>query len=201
MIRNYWRWLNENWLRVFIFYAVMSMVSAVVWGVIDGVRDAIKDAPKQVTHVSFPPAPKPEPPPPPAKPALVYDPPCGPGSNAHVCTEQVTKKSRVEGDIHTVTFHGSDTPDSDEHVTPDYTEVEYDPCGTDECRYEQVKFCGNLLDSFEPDQKLNMVVRDSNLTEYNGCYMIKVVELTNGGKPISKWAPRRRSTVPGSFNQ
>ena len=131
---------------------------------------------------------------------LVYDPPCGPGSNTHVCTEQVTEKSRVSGRIHTVTFHGDATEGdaSDDHVIPDYTEVEYDPCDGDDCEYAQVKFCGNQLDSFEPGKMLSMVVKDSNLTEYNGCYMLAVTELTNGGKPISRWQPKRKSMVPGS---
>jgi hypothetical protein len=134
------------------------------------------------------------------KAALVYDPPCGPGSNAHACTEQITKKSRVSGRIHTVTFHGGGSADSNEdHIVPDYTAVEYDPCDGDDCDYETVEFCGNLLDSFEPGKMLNMVLKDSNLTEYNGCYTIQVVTLTDGGKPI-QWA-HRHSTVPGQLNQ
>jgi hypothetical protein len=133
----------------------------------------------------------------PKKAAPVYDPPCGPGSNAHVCTEQITEKSRVSGRIHTVTYHGEGSAEADlDHVQPDYTEVEYDPCDGDDCEYAQVKFCGNLLDNFEPGKMLNMVVKDSNLTDYDQCYIISVVTLTDGGKPLN-WA-HRHSMVPGA---
>src|SRR5277367_5796117 len=125
MIRNYWRWLTENWLKVLVFYMVMSVVSGVVWGVIDGVRDAFK-AQTHAEQFGLHAAPQPvaskpvEPPPPPPKPELVYDPPCGPGSNSHACTEQITGKSRVTGRVHTVTFDGDETTNDFDHVMPEY---------------------------------------------------------------------------------
>lgn len=186
-------------MKNFVFVLLLSVLGLAV-----GCSDDVK---RQTVTTSYPPAPSanltppaPKPAPPPAP--LVYDPPCGPGSDAHVCTEQITEKSKVSGRIHTVTFHGTETdPNSEDHIVPDYTEVEYDPCNGDDCEYAQVKFCGNQLDSFDPGKTLNMIVKDSNLTEYNGCYMITVTVLTNGGKPISRYIPKKRSTVPGSFNQ
>lgn len=132
--------------------------------------------------------------------ALVYDPPCGPGSNANVCTEVITEKSQVKGRIYKVSWHGGTTADSDmdeDHITPDYTEVEYDPCDGGDCENDKVHFCGNVMDQFNPGKMMNMIVKDSKLTEYNGCYMITVTELTDGGKPIHRVS--HAAKVPGSY--
>lgn len=131
---------------------------------------------------------------------LVYDPPCGPNSSEHVCTEKIYKKHQVEGEIYTVTLANavSDSSNAERwHQVPDYTSVEYDPCNGGDCKNETVNFCGNLLDHFNPGKKLNMILKDSNLSDYDECYTIVPTDLTYGGKPLS-WVQTHKSLVPGA---
>lgn len=125
---NYINWMIDNKTRfwqsialgmalLLLAMSIVALGSSVVAKLSNDNKPVAAPPPVPVAHVAPPAAP-------PAPAPLVYDPPCGPGSNAHVCTEQITKKSRVQGRIHTVTYDSS--------------------------------------------------------------------------KPISKWAPRNRSTVPGS---
>jgi hypothetical protein len=146
-----------------------------------------------VKNTSAPVAAAPEPDP-------VYDPPCGPGSDAHFCTAPTYKKWRIHGTIWTVEYKG-ETPfvDKENHLEPDYTEVHYYP-PWDGAKEETVEFCGNVLDKFTPGKQIDLIANDSKMSDYNGCYDITVTERTFGGKP-PKVARVLRSTVPGSVNQ
>ena len=125
---------------------------------------------------------------------LVYDPPCGPNSSDHYCTDEVYRKTKIAGTIVSVQFNHAADEDKD-HQVPDYTAIEYDPCGTDECKNETVNVCGNVLDRFNPGKSLSMIVKDSKLSDYNNCLTVYPTDLTYGGKPLT-WKPTR-STVPG----
>jgi len=113
-----------------------------------------------------------------------YDPPCVkdklPG-----CTDQIYGKRLVEGLVDTVTFKTDDEQMSDDHLQPDSTEVrfaEYD----DQEPPSSEKFCGNVLHKFTPGKKIKMVINESKQSDYNGCYVIDVVQLSFGGSPYPK---------------
>jgi len=154
-----------------------------------------KPAPHQVTRMSSPapvtavaPAPSPAPPPPPPpKPILVYDPPR---------VEKPYKKSVASGTIDTVEYDGNDPQamtngDDDsvgDHYQPDGTTVSYS--NPDDEEETTTRFCGNVLNSFTPGKHLKMVLTDSNISDYNGCYTLPDVDapLTFGGKALPKSA-------------
>jgi hypothetical protein len=168
-----------------LFVAIVVML--VMWALTP------KPAPHQVTKMStptpvaaveLPPAPKPAPPPPP-KPVLVYDPP-------HV--EKPYKKSVISGTIDTVEYDGNDptaaTNGDDtcpgDHYQPDGTTVSYS--NPDDEEETTTRFCGNVMDYFTPGKHLKMVLTDSNVSDYNGCYTLPDVNaaITFGGKPLTK---------------
>ena len=119
---------------------------------------------------------------------LVYDPPR---------TEKPYKKSVISGTIDTVEYdgndptamtNGDDTCDGD-HYQPDGTTVSYS--NPDDEEETTTRFCGNVMDYFTPGKHLKMVISDSNVTDYNGCYMLPDllnVPLTFGGKALPKSA-------------
>jgi len=155
-------------------------------------------APHQVTKMStpapvaavVPAAPTPAPPPPP-KPVLVYDPPR---------VEKPYKKSVISGTIDTVEFDGNDpqamTNGDDEcegdHYQPDGTTVSYS--NPDDEEETTTRFCGNVMNSFTPGKHLKMVLTDSNVSDYNGCYSLPDMDaplynpFTFGGKALPKSA-------------
>ena len=113
-----------------------------------------------------------------------YDPPCGPKSDAHACTDQIYSKRLVEGEIYTATFNGDEKRVDDDHLQPDYTEVQFLSLIDDQEAPPNEKFCGNVLDKFTPGKKFKMVINESKQSDYNGCYVIEVVEFTFGGSPL-----------------
>lgn len=194
---KYWYKNNraETWTIVGISVAVVLLGGGITAAVVSMASDktqkpivstASNAAP---TPVKIAPAPEPDP---------VYDPPCGPGSDAHFCTAPTYKKWRIHGTIWTVEFKGeSPFVDKDNHLEPDYTEVKYYP-PWDGAKEETVEFCGNVLDKFVPGKQVDLIANDSKMSDYNGCYDISVTERTFGGKP-PKVARVLRSTVPGSI--
>jgi hypothetical protein len=116
-----------------------------------------------------------------------YNPPCKkdglPG-----CTDQIYSKRLVEGEIFTATFNSDEKQESDGHLQPDYTEVAFLSLDDSE-RPNNEKFCGNVLDHFTPGRKFKMVINESKQSDYNGCYVIDVVQITFGG---DYYRPARR---------
>jgi len=49
------------------------------------------------------------------------------------------------------------------HLQPDFTEVEL-------ADKRSVRFCGNLLDKFAPGTKIWLVIPETNVSNYNGCF-------------------------------
>jgi|SRR5271157_1375460 len=137
----------------------------------------------------------------PQEPKAVYDPPCAAGSTPRSCNDRIWGKRLVEGTVWKVTFYGKgpmpyrmkDKYDNDapEHYVPDYTTVEFYNEGDEQVPSEE--FCGNLLDKFSPGQKVKRIIKESDLGDYNGCYMIEPITMTFGGKtyPPSGWNPNQ----------
>ena len=76
-----------------------------------------------------------------------------------------------------------------DHYQPDGTTVSYS--NPDDEEETTTRFCGNVMDYFTPGKHLKMVISDSNVTDYNGCYMLPDllnVPLTFGGKALPKSA-------------
>jgi hypothetical protein len=117
-----------------------------------------------------------------------YNPPCKkdglPG-----CSDSIYGKRLLSGIIVTTTFHNDEKVTDGEHLQPDYTEVEIDPCNGDDCENVKEKFCGNVLDQYIPGRRLKLVLNESKQADYNGCYTTDVVTLTFGG---DNYRPRRK---------
>ena len=111
-----------------------------------------------------------------------YEPPCfKPG-----CSDKITGKRMVEGEVYTTEFIDDKTNDAGDHLQPDYTNVSFLALHDDEERPDDERFCGNVLDKFTPGQRVRMVINESKQAEYNGCYTIEAVQLTFGGEPLHK---------------
>ena len=134
--------------------------------------------------------------------AAVYDPPCAPSvtflprgtvpaGKAVGCNDQIYSKRLVEGEIYTATFNGDEKLVDDDHLKPDYTEVQFLALQDDMEAPPNEKFCGNVLDKFTPGKKFRMVINESKQSDYNGCYVIEVVEFTFGGSPYYQHAKRK----------
>jgi hypothetical protein len=117
-----------------------------------------------------------------------YNPPCVkdglPG-----CTDKVYGKRMVSGIIVSTTLHDDEKLTDDNHLQPDYTEVEIDPCNGGECENVKEKFCGNVLDQFTPGHKIRQVISESKQNDYDGCYVVYPVQLTFGG---DYYRPRKK---------
>lgn len=147
-------------------------------------------------HINYTPAPvavaKP--------PAPVYAPPCVKDATAG-CGDRVYGKRLLEGTVDTVAFHSSEpvlsgSAGDDQHLRPDYTEVTLAPLD-DQAQELTEKFCGNVLDQFNPGQHVKRIIKESVLSDYNDCYTVYPVELTFGGKRTS--STLQTSKVPGVY--
>lgn len=116
----------------------------------------------------------------PPKKYYAYEPPCAAGSGPHGCNDRVYGKRLKDGQVWKVTFWGKEASSDKGHWVPDYTRVEFYNDGDEEIQPED--FCGNMLERFTPGQRVKMILKESDLSEYNGCYTIEVVSITFGGK-------------------
>lgn len=206
-------WLRNNSTEVATIAGVSSIATLLLVGMVWLGVYFSTDHPGE-GNASYPNYPvqtaTPQPPPAPKKAEIkpVYAPPCGPGSDEHGCNDVVYGKRLLEGTVDTVRYYGDEPivsncgdagceEDKEHHLLPDYTEVVLIPPDNGEDQQEITeKFCGNQLDKLNPGQHVKRVIKESSLSDYNGCYTVYVAEITFGGKsaPIHT----QLSTVPGS---
>lgn len=111
------------------------------------------------------------------------------------------RKDFAEGVIDSVKFNG-DGPYSEDklgdkinyHYVPDWTDVVYLPTGAD--RFVTLQFCGNVLNKFDPNTKIKMMLHATNVGDYNDCYKSSA-PITFKGSPLPP-STGVRSSVPGS---
>ena len=215
-ISGFWVWVKENKGGVVAVFMLTCLFNAITWGLIDGIQAGLADDPPLVAHdclskkglvrygassFCYDESTKPREVAPENQPKKilaqpVYDPPCGPKSDAHFCADRVYSKSQIKGSIDTVTFNGDAPIVEDDHLRPDYTEVSYLP-PWDDAEEQTEKFCGNVMDLFTPGKNLNMVLQETKQSDYNGCHTISVIDYTFGGKRINT-VKAPHPTVPGA---
>lgn len=112
------------------------------------------------------------------------------------------RKEYIEGEIEVVKFNGNGPYTEDKladkpllHYVPDWTDITYLPPG-DDTREETVQFCGNVLNKYDPHQKIKMILHATNVGDYNDCYK-SGAPLTFGGKPTPP-SDIVKPSVPGS---
>jgi hypothetical protein len=116
----------------------------------------------------------------PPKKYYAYDPPCAAGSTPHACGDRIWGKRLKDAKVWKVTWYGKSASSDKGHWVPDYTRVEFYNEGDEQVQPED--FCGNLLDRFAPGQRVRRIIKESDQSEYNGCYTIEVTQYTFGGK-------------------
>ncbi len=178
----------ETWVVVAISVVLVLAPNGLMWFIV--ANKATQGPHVELITTTETPAPAP-----PADPPKVYDynPPA---------IEVEYRKEYIEGEIEVVKYN-NDGPYTEEklgdklipHYVPDWTDIIYLPPG-DDTREETVQFCGNVLNKYDPHQKIKMILHATNVGDYNDCYK-SGAPLSFGGKPTPP-SNVLRSSVPGS---
>lgn len=112
-----------------------------------------------------------------------YNPPCSLDVPLRVCGDTIYGKFLVEGIVESVEFHDDDLYTKNGHLQPDDTSV---TVHTNHGGKTKVRFCGNLLSRLTPGGSIEMVVNDSEQSDYNGCYTIEPLVYTFKGEHYRK---------------
>lgn len=190
---------EENWrmCKLIIVTTVIAttLIYALAAGTVSMISGMNKKKSEATLHINYRPESVAKPP---APVTPVYVPPCAKDARSG-CGDRVYGKRLLEGIVDTVTFHSSESALStgnDQHLQPDFTEVTLAPAD-DQAQELTEKFCGNVLDQFNPGQSVKRIIKESVLSDYNGCYIIRPVEITFGGKHANSWF--QSSKVPGVY--